>query len=76
MTHEDLIKIVKDLPEDTRNETDEWFPDCSCGCKFFAELRGQLGADWGVCCNPESHRVGLLTFEHQGCKKFVLDENL
>ena len=39
--------------------------DCSCGCKVCIEL--QDSGDWGVCCNPESPRAGLLTWEHQGC---------
>lgn len=50
----------------------EPYPDCSHGCIHFYKLakRGTeaLGADWGVCTNPDSHRCGLLTFEHQGCK--------
>ena len=40
--------------------------DCSCGCDYFLNL--QDSGDWGVCCNPESPRAGLLTWEHQGCK--------
>lgn len=47
--------------------------DCSCGCRFFIGLEGGLGADWGVCTNPESLRCSLLTFEHQGCPQFVYD---
>lgn len=51
------------------------YPDCSCGCIFFYALanRGNesLGSDWGVCANIDSHRRGLLTFEHQGCQKFT-----
>jgi len=44
--------------------------DCSSGCKWYLELAGGPGRDWGVCANPKSHRVGLLTFEHQGCAHF------
>ncbi len=44
--------------------------DCSSGCKWYLELAGELGRDWGICANPNSHRVGLLTFEHQGCANF------
>ena len=32
-------------------------------------------ATGGVCTNRASHRVGLLTFEHQGCQHFELDED-
>ena len=48
--------------------------DCSCGCKYFHELEGDNGMDWGVCFNPKSPRAGLLTFEHMGCKYFKLKE--
>jgi len=44
--------------------------DCSCDCKRFLKLPGKLGMDWGVCANANSPRVGLLTFEHQGCEQF------
>jgi len=83
MTHEQLLKIVKTFPEDYspwgnldrfKNE-DVYYPDCSCGCKHFKPLAGKLGCDWGVCGNPESHRCGLLTFEHQGCREFVVDDS-
>jgi hypothetical protein len=50
--------------------------DCSCGCKHFVPLDGNLGADWGVCTHPRSPRAGLLTFEHQGCEFFAYDERL
>jgi hypothetical protein len=44
--------------------------DCSCGCRWWVPLAGKLAYDWGVCTNPVSPRVGLLTFEHQGCPAF------
>ena len=50
--------------------------DCSCGCRHFMTLAGDLGADWGVCANPRSPRTGLLTFEHQGCEFFEYDERI
>ena len=46
---------------------DHNYPDCSCGCRWFHSLEGLNGMDWGVCCNKESPRAGLLTFEHMGC---------
>ena len=77
MKHDDLVAIKKDFQEDyfpygtvMRDSHPNARGDCSTGCKFFIELVGQLGMDWGVCANPESHRCGLLTFEHQGCLKF------
>ena len=43
--------------------------DCSGGCAWWAALhspeRGERDEDWGVCCNPKSPRMGLLTWEHQ-----------
>jgi hypothetical protein len=44
--------------------------DCSCGCRHFIKLAGDLGNDWGMCCKAGSPRAGLLTFGHQGCSAF------
>jgi hypothetical protein len=78
-THEHLLTIVKRLPTDfgpygERSRETDWGPDCSCGCRHFLPLEGRLRYDWGVCANPTSPRVGLLTFEHQGCRQFEHDE--
>ncbi len=75
--HEHLLSIYRRLPSDfqpygERERNDE--PDCSVGCKYFLQLPGNLGTDWGVCINPVSPRAGLLTFEHQGCEQFESDE--
>lgn len=74
-THEQLIKIMPRLPSDFepygKRERDS--SDCSCGCNFYHTLSGSAGGDWGVCTNPKSPRVGLLTFEHQGCPEWTLD---
>ena len=83
INHSDLLKITKRLPEDYKpfGEVKRWenpnlnYPDCSCGCKYFIPLKGDLGSDWGVCFNKNSHRYSLLTFEHQGCQKFVFDKD-
>ena len=77
-THEALWEVCQKLPGDYDpwGQNKRWadnsqsYPDCSCGCRWFAKLPGRLGMDWGVCFNPASHRAGLLTFEHQGCQKF------
>lgn len=74
ISHENLLKLVKRLDADYSpfGKVDrynlDFAPDCSCGCKFFLPIEGQLGMDWGVCVNEKSHRCGLLTFEHQGCQ--------
>jgi len=73
--HKHLLSIMKRLPSDfepygDRSRDTDWGPDCSCGCKHYLTLEGKLGADWGVCANPASPRVGLLTFEHQGCREY------
>lgn len=77
--HSHLFTILKKLPSDYSDyggnikrweKENESYPDCSCGCKYFVPLEGSLGYDWGVCANPNSSRVGLLTWEHQsgyGC---------
>lgn len=77
-THEHLWNVARlhgqdyaPYGRDQRDADGQWGPDCSMGCAYFAELAGRRGADWGVCTNPASHRVGLLTFEHQGCRHFT-----
>jgi len=74
--HEHLLEIVERLPSDFEpyGRRKRLGPDCSCGCKHFLLLAGQLGYDWGVCAHPKSPRCGLLTFEHQGCPKFEAAE--
>jgi hypothetical protein len=82
--HSAMLERLIRLPTDYRDyggEVERWaddtkhYPDCSSGCQHFRTLAGPLGADWGVCGNPDAPRFGLLTFEHQagfGC--FVLDD--
>ena len=70
--HELLWSVCRET-ESYRNGTDtnnHERPDCSCGCKWFVELSGSVGLDWGVCYCPQSPRAGLLTFEHMGCEFF------
>jgi hypothetical protein len=73
--HEQLWQIVVTLPTDV----EPWgqrepgvVGDCSCGCRWFQPLVAHP-FDWGVCTNPASPRVALLTFEHQGCPQFEMD---
>ena len=73
MTHEHLFAIA---PRRDRDYHPYGFAlrgqnnlDCSCGCRWWLHLVA-MPYDWGVCANPNSHRCGLLTFEHQGCTKF------
>lgn len=70
--HEHLWTLCKEMPEDYEpyGKAEREGSDCSCGCKWYLTLEGHVGMDWGVCANPQSHRSGLLTFEHQGCEKF------
>jgi len=58
-----------------RERPEGFGPDCAAGCAWFLKLRGDLGYDWGVCGNPSSHRVGRLTFEHQGCPEFEVRDD-
>ena len=77
-----LFSICKRLPTDYKDYGGEilrWadgndYPDCSCGCRWFLPLEGELGSDWGVCSKLDGPRAGLLTFEHQagrGCFEYV-----
>ena len=86
ITHDHLHSIKHEMPGDYKPYGDVDYDEatarpegacqCSCGCLHYAALAGRLGADWGVCTNPESHRVGLLTFEHQGCLHYEYDPSL
>lgn len=80
IAHEHLDGLAPVLPTDYADyggKVERWkldddigYPDCSHGCRWFAKLKGQLGADWGVCAKRGAPRAGLLTFEHQtgrGC---------
>jgi len=78
LSHDQLWQLCQRLPGDyepygTQNR--ETFGDCSGGCKWYHTLSGGAGKDWGVCGNPKSHRAGLLTFEHQGCPKFEMEDS-
>src|SRR5882724_9564576 len=78
--HELLWTLCRKLPSDFapygERDRDRADPcaDCSCGCRHYIPLAGELGNDWGVCANPNSPRAGLLTFEHQGCPQFEGEE--
>lgn len=77
--HELLMEIVKKLPSDfepygKRSRKNGSSPDCSCSCKHYIELSGNLRHDWGVCVNPKGPRCGLMTFEHMGCGEFESPE--
>lgn len=76
VTHEKLQLIQVNLPDDYKpyGKQKREGSDCSCGCVHFAPLEGKVSADWGVCTNDDSHRAGLLTFEHQGCSAFESDK--
>lgn len=71
--HAYLLKILQVMPEDFEpyGNAPRVGLDCSAGCARFSRLEGELSSDWGVCCNKDSHRCGMLTFEHQGCDKFT-----
>lgn len=68
-----MIRKPTDFEPYGSRSRDEGGADCSCGCRWFVPLEGDLRYDWGVCANPRSPRVGLLTFEHQGCLEFEDD---
>ena len=83
--HEQLFSVTKRLPTDYTDyggDVERWadgndYPDCSCGCKYFLPLDGELAYDWGVCGKPGAPRAGLLAFEHQagrGCFEYSEEE--
>jgi hypothetical protein len=70
-SHEQLWQISVRVPTDFEpyGERKRYgVCDCSCGCRWFLPLVA-MPFDWGVCSNPTSPRVALLTFEHQGCPR-------
>jgi hypothetical protein len=74
LLHQIVICLDQDFkPFGQRNRSNDWGPDCSCNCKHFVKLLNNN--DWGVCSNQNSPRKALLTFEHQGCKAFEMEEN-
>jgi hypothetical protein len=70
---QEFLQVVRRLESDYapfgKTEHDDG-SDCSCACRYFVKLAGEIGNDWGVCRNPRSPRAGLLTFGHQGCTAF------
>ena len=80
--HDILWTLCRKLPSDFApygerdRDTSDPCADCSCGCRHYIPLAGELGNDWGVCANPKSPRAGLLTFEHQGCPQFEGEEEI
>lgn len=78
-----LWRTVPILPTDYRGyggEIERWgkstdiHPDCSCGCRYALFLEGS--GDWLVCANPDSPRLGMLTWEHQaGAGCYVPEED-
>lgn len=76
-THDQLWKVAPLTRRDycrmaKRGEVgvDAFGADCSGGCRWFQELDGEAGMDWGVCFNPRSEWSGMLVFEHFGCPHF------
>ena len=78
---EHLVRLPSDFVSyggqiDRDAKDDNYSPDCSSGCRYFAKLAGTLGYEWGICSNPSGPRYGLLTFEHQaGHLCFEIDKS-
>lgn len=65
-THERWItKLRNSYKWDSGNLADE-HKQCEF-CKFYVEVSGDLGMDWGVCINEESPHDMQVVFEHFGC---------
>ena len=39
--------------------------------RYYVELSGELGADWGACTNELSQYDGRLVFEHWTCREWA-----
>lgn len=77
VSHRHLWAVVTIRPSDFEPygfRKREGEADCSCGCKWFLPLGDRYRYDWGICANPISPRVGLLTYEHMGCPFFEMDD--
>ncbi len=75
-THKQLQLVLRDQEEYMSGKYSGERPDCSCSCKFFHKLTGDVGMDFGVCYNPLSPRAGLLTFEHMSCDQYEYDKQV
>jgi len=40
-------------------------------CRYYVELSGELGADWGACTSELSQYDGQLVFEHWTCREWA-----
>jgi hypothetical protein len=54
------------LPETWR---DELVKQC-LHCRYYVELSGELGLDWGACTNELSQYYGQLVFDHWTCREW------
>lgn len=57
--HERLWKVARRLDSDYEpyGKAERDGSDCSCGCRHFVKLAGDVGNDRGVCSNPGSPRA-------------------
>jgi hypothetical protein len=52
----------------------EWHEDQCLFCRFYLPIAGPIGADWGACANAASPRDGRVTFEHDYCDAFKVND--
>lgn len=64
LTAEEIAEAEKRWKDRSYKTLDEYGEYQCGGCKHFAAF----GADFGVCCNSQSERDGMIVFEHGGCK--------
>ena len=43
-------------------------------CRYYVELTGEPGTDWGACTGEESQHDGQLVFEHWTCRNWAEEE--
>jgi hypothetical protein len=73
-THARWVTARNRAPDTSNPDFKEAWVWEQCGiCKFWLPLAGPLGADWGVCSNPDSSFDRTAMFEHDGCDFFEED---
>ena len=68
--HERWMELRNRRQEDPGYRDDWWAEQCG-GCRFWLELAGILGTDYGGSANPASPFDGHIRFEHDGCDAFA-----
>lgn len=58
---------------DTWRDPDNGAMQC-LHCRYYTELTGELGADWGACTSEQSQYDGQIVFEHWTCLYWLAEQ--